>query len=82
MTKSITQKTLHAKYISHYNRTQEISINCIFNTSNLSNFEMQKSFEFAKLRILQHNYNRSTNVMQTILEYAVKNADIVSLQES
>ena len=42
---------------------------------------MQKNFESAKLRILQHNCNRSTNVMQTILEYAVKNADIVLLQE-
>ena len=35
-----------------------------------------------KLRILQHNCNRSTNVMQTIQEYAVKNANIVLLQES
>ena len=43
---------------------------------------MQKNFEFAKLRILQHNYNRSTNVMQTILKYAVKNANIVLLQAS
>ena len=50
-------------------------------TSNSSNFEMQKNFESAKLRILQHNCNRSTNVMQTILEYAVKNADIVLVQE-
>ena len=51
-------------------------------TSNSLNFEMQKNFETAKLRILQHNCNRSTNVMQTILDYAVKNADIVLLQES
>ena len=61
---------------------EEISINCMFSTSNSSNFEMQKNFESAKLRILQHNCNRSTNVMQTILEYAVKNANIVLLQES
>ena len=51
-------------------------------TPNSSNFEMQKNFEFAKLRILQHNYNRSTNVMQTILKYAVNNANRVLLQES
>ena len=57
-------------------------MNCMSSTSNLSNFEMQKNFESAKLRILQHNCNRSTNVMQTILEYAVKNANIVLLQES
>ena len=50
-------------------------------TPNSSNFEMQKNFESAKFRILQHNCNRSTNVMQTILEYAVKNADIVLVQE-
>ena len=50
--------------------------------SNSSNLEMQKNFESTKLRILQHNCNRLTNVMQTILEYAVKNADIVLLQES
>ena len=43
---------------------------------------MQKNFESAKLRILQHNCNRSINVMQTILKYAVKNANIVLLQES
>ena len=42
---------------------------------------MQKNFESAKLRILQHNCNRSTNVEQKILEYAVKNADMVLLQE-
>ena len=52
------------------------------NTSNLSNFEMQKNFKSTKLRILQHSYNRSTNVMQTILEYSVKNVNIVLLQES
>ena len=57
-------------------------MNYMFSTSNLSNFEMQKNFETAKLRILQYNCNRSTNVMQTILDYAVKNADIVLLQES
>ena len=51
-------------------------------TSNSSNFEMQKNFETVKLRILLHNCNRSTNVMQTILKYAVKNAKIVLLQES
>ena len=51
-------------------------------TSNSSNFEMQKIFETAKLRILQHRCNRSTNVMQTILEHPVKNADTVLLQES
>ena len=51
-------------------------------TLNSSNFEMQKNFESAKLRILQHNYNLSTNVMQTILEYAVNNGNIVLLQES
>ena len=50
-------------------------------TSNSSNFEMQKNFEFAKVRVLQHNCNRSTNVIQTIIEYVVKNANIVSLQE-
>ena len=54
----------------------------MFNTSNSSNFEMQKNFETAKIRILQHNCNRSTNVMQTILDYAVKNADIILIQES
>ena len=43
---------------------------------------MQKHFESAKLRILQHNYNRSTDVMQTILEYEVDNADLVLSQES
>ena len=53
----------------------------MFSTLNSSNFEIQKNVESAKLRILQHNCNRSTNVMQTILEYAVKNADIVLLQE-
>ena len=57
-------------------------MNCMFSTSNSSNFEMQKNFESAKLRILQHNYNRLTNVMQTILKYAVKNANIMLLQES
>ena len=51
-------------------------------TSNSSNFEMQKNFQSAKLRILQHNYNRWTNFMQTILEYAVKNVNIELLQES
>ena len=33
-------------------------------------------------RILQYNFNRSTNVMQTIVNYAVKNTNIVVLQES
>ena len=61
---------------------QEISINYMFSTLNSSNLEMPKHFETAKLRILQHNCNRSTNVMQTILEYTVKNANIVLLQES
>ena len=56
-------------------------MNCMSSTSNSSNFEMQKNFESAKLRILQHNCNRATNVMQIILEYAVKNANIVLLQE-
>ena len=50
-------------------------------TSNSLNFEMQKNFESTKLRILQYNCNQSTNVMQTILEYAVQNANIVLLQE-
>ena len=57
------QKMLHAKYISHQNRTREILMNCMFNALNLLNFEMQKNFETAKLRILQHNYNRSTNII-------------------
>ena len=30
---------------------------------------------------LQHNCNRSTDVMQTILNYTVKNVNIVLLQE-
>ena len=53
----------------------------MFNTLNLVNLEMQKNFETAKLRILQHNYNRLTNVMQTILDYAVRNLNIILLQE-
>ena len=57
-------------------------MNYMSSTSNSSNFEMQKNFEIAKLRILQHNCNRSTNVIQTILDYAAKNVDIVLLQES
>ena len=44
---------------------QEILMNYMFNTSNSLNFEMQKNFEFAKLRILQHSCNRSTNVKKT-----------------
>ena len=61
---------------------REILTNYMSSTSNSSNFEMQKNFESTKLRILQHNYNRSTNVMETILEYAVNDANIVLLQES
>ena len=56
-------------------------MNYMSNISNSSNFEMQKNFETAKLRVLQHNCNRSTNVIQTILKYAVKNANNVLLQE-
>ena len=51
-------------------------------TLSSSIFEMQKNFKSAKLRILQHNFNRSTNVMQIILKYAVNNANIELLQES
>ena len=54
----------------------------MFSTSNSSNLEMQKNFKSAKFAILQHYCNRSTNVMQTVLEYAVKNVNIVLLQES
>ena len=53
----------------------------MFSTSNSSNFEMQNNFETAKLRFLQHNCNRLTNVIQTILNYVVKNVIIVLLQE-
>ena len=56
--------------------------NYMSSTSNSSNFEMQKNFETAKLRILQHNCNRSTNVMQKNLKYVVQNANIVLLQKS
>ena len=57
-------------------------MNCMSSTSNSSNLEMQKNFKSAKFAILQHYCNRSTNVMQTVLEYAVKNVNIVLLQES
>ena len=51
-------------------------------TSNSLNFGMSNHFESAKLRILQHNCNQSTNVILTILKYTVNNANIVLLQES
>ena len=51
-------------------------------TLNWSNFEMHKDFKSAKLRILQQNCNRLTNIMQRLLEYVVKNANVVLLQES
>src|SRR5215203_5138983 len=35
-----------------------------------------------KVRILQHNCARSTNVMHTLLNIAEKNADIIIIQES
>ena len=61
---------------------QEVLTNYMFDTSKSSNFEMQKNFATAKLRILQHNCNRSTNVMQTMIDYAVKSVNILLLQES
>ena len=54
----------------------------MFSTLNSSNFEIQKNVESAKLRILQHNCNRSRNVIQTVLKYVVENTNIVLLQKS